>query len=213
MLVQLAFASVKTPWAYGLIAIIAADFDLFTDGHALALSIQAHVHGGFAATAANGFHFLQIIRQREQCFGTGKRLALEVAAKAITNHGRARGVGQLVQLNNLRVGHELRFVDQNARGKRACLVEFGEVRRAGKKLRRALHTEARDNFSSAITVINRGGKEIYRLPALFIVVRHLLQRGGFAGVHRRETKIELGQTHPQKVTQTQGRQYNGGPSK
>ena len=60
----LALPRIKPPWTHGFIAIIAADFHLLALGHAIAVRIEPHVHGGLAATAADGLHFLQVVGER-----------------------------------------------------------------------------------------------------------------------------------------------------
>ncbi len=123
---------IKPPWTHRLIAVIAADLDLLALRDAVAFFIEPHVHRGLAATAANRFHFLQIVGERQQRFRAGKWLAQEITAQAVANHRRAAGVRELVELRDLRFGHELRLVDEDARGQGALAIAFSEVGRGGK---------------------------------------------------------------------------------
>jgi hypothetical protein len=63
-----AITGIKTSCTNRFVAIITAYFNLCAYRDALAKFIQPHVHRGFAATAADSFHFFEIVCQCQQAF-------------------------------------------------------------------------------------------------------------------------------------------------
>jgi hypothetical protein len=56
---------IKTAAAYMPVALIAADIDLLACSDALAMLIDADIHGGFFAAGANISQFFNIVCQRQ----------------------------------------------------------------------------------------------------------------------------------------------------
>ncbi len=87
---------------------------------------------------------------------------------------------------------ELRFVDQDAA--EVCFVLEGceEVGVFVERFHFAARAEARGDEADAGALIDLGGEDAHAPAVLFVVMRDLQQRGGFAGVHCGVTEVEFG---------------------
>ena len=82
---------------------------------------------------------------------------------------------------------------------RPSAIDGVEICRVIKDICRTCYSEARadaapaDDLICTCSIIDCGGIQVSALPALFIIVRHLKQRCGFARIHRGKSEVEFGQ--------------------
>lgn len=62
----LLWSPIKTVWAHRDIAAIAADQNLLTRSHALAIAVNTRIHAGLLSARTDGLDLFNIIRQRQQ---------------------------------------------------------------------------------------------------------------------------------------------------
>lgn len=89
--------------------------------------IMEEVEGSFGATLADGFEFSEGIGEGHEGCGALEGGEFEGGAKAVAEDGDVEGVSDLVELEDLFVGEELGFVDEDGAEFGGCGVDFGEV--------------------------------------------------------------------------------------
>ena len=100
--------------AEGDVAVVPANLGLLTADDGVAFLVDPEVHRRLAAAFADGFQFDQRVGQREQRRRPGKQLALEIGSQAIAEHRNIQLVGDLAELQHMRLRQELRLVDEDA---------------------------------------------------------------------------------------------------
>ena len=94
--------------------VVVADVDLGPLGEPVSLFIEASIHGGLLAAAADGLDLDDVVGPGEQILATLKGLALEVGADSIAEHWDRQLVSNACQLQHLQGRQELRFIDEQA---------------------------------------------------------------------------------------------------